>query len=66
MKISNNYNLKLDIVSRRSVSPDRTWLKRDTQSIIFSCFQCINCENIFKKAKNGLSEVLWRSVDDLH
>ena len=25
----------------------------------------IKCENISKKAKNGLSEVLWRSVDDL-
>ena len=25
----------------------------------------IKCENISKKAKNGLGEVLWRSVDDL-
>ena len=24
-----------------------------------------HCENISKKAKNGLGEVLWRSVDDL-
>ena len=55
----------LDIASRRSVSPDRTWLKRDIQSIMFSCFQCIKCENISKKAKNGLGEILWLSVDDL-
>ena len=26
--------LKLDIVSRRTISPDRTWLKRDIQSDI--------------------------------
>ena len=25
----------------------------------------IKCENISKKAKNGLGQVLWRSVDDL-
>ena len=25
----------------------------------------IKCENISKKVKNGHSEVLWRSVDDL-
>ena len=25
----------------------------------------IKCENISKKAKNGLWEVLWQSVDDL-
>ena len=25
----------------------------------------IKCENICKKSKNSLSEVLWRSVDDL-
>ena len=56
---------KLDIASQRSLSPDGTWLKRDIQSIMFSCFQYIKCENISKKAKNGLGEVLWRSVDDL-
>ena len=53
---------KLDIASQRSVSLDGTWLKRDIQSIMFSCFQCIKCENI---SKNGISEVLWQSVDDL-
>ena len=28
-------------------------------------FEKGKCENISKKAKNGLGEVLWRSVDDL-
>ena len=27
---------RLDIASQRSVSPDRTWLKRDIQSIMFA------------------------------
>ena len=30
---------ELDIASRRGVSPDGTYLKRDIQSIMFSCFQ---------------------------
>ena len=29
-----NVILKLEIASRRSVSPDETWLKRDIQSIM--------------------------------
>ena len=56
---------QVDIASQRSVSPDGTRLKRDVQSIMFSCFQYIRCENISKTAKYGLGEVLWRSVDDL-
>ena len=34
--------------------------EKDSYNIFF-----IKCENISKKAKNGLDDVLWHSVDDL-